>query len=86
MVCLASKTPGAGTSARAMRPHHRTASATLLHQHAPSMSWWVARQNPACQGIRCQISVAALKDRGLRQPSHGLHGRPRAPYSSQVTC
>ena len=30
-----------------------------------------------CKEIRSGISAAALVRRGLRQPTHGLHGRPR---------
>ena len=30
-----------------------------------------------CKEIRIGISAAALVRRGLRQPTHGLHGRPR---------
>ena len=32
-----------------------------------------------CKDIRIGFSAAALVCRGLRQPLHGLHGRPRAP-------
>ena len=36
--------PSAGTRARAMRQHYRTASAPLLHRHAPCKSWRVVLQ------------------------------------------
>ena len=35
--------------------------------------------NTTRKDIRIGISASALACRGLRQPSHGLHGRPRAP-------
>ena len=34
-------------------------------------------ERATCKDIRSGISAAALVRRGLRQPSHGLHGRPR---------
>ena len=35
--------------------------------------------NTTCKNTGIRISASALVCRGLRQPSHGLHGRPRAP-------
>ena len=71
-------TLGASTPARAMRQRCRTACAPPLHRRAaPDMVGKVA--NTTRTDIRIGIGASALVCRGLRQPSHGLHGRPRAP-------
>lgn len=54
-------TPGAGTRACTMRPHSRTTSALVLHQHTPCKSWWVVLLTP-----RVKIS-------GLRSVCRQLH-------------
>ena len=52
-------------------------SASTPTRAAPDMVGEVA--NTTRKDIKIGISASALVCRGLRQPSHGLHGRPRAP-------
>ena len=56
---------------------HGVRSTTTPRRAAPDMVGEVA--NTTRKDIRTGISASALVCRGLRQPSHGLHGRPRAP-------
>ena len=56
---------------------HTVRSTSTPATVAPDMVGEVA--NTARKDIRIGISTSALVCRGLRQPSHGLHGRPRAP-------
>ena len=65
----------------------RSTSATT--RAAPIMVGEVA--NRTRKDIMFRISASALLCRGLRQPSHGLHGRPHAPpytspYTRHVDC
>ena len=56
---------------------HGVRSTSTPTRAAPGMVGEVA--NTSRKDIRIGISASALVCRGLRQPSHGLHGRPRAP-------
>ena len=56
---------------------HGVRSTSIPTRAAPDMVGEVA--NTTCKDIRIGISASALVCRGLRQPSHWLHGRPRAP-------
>ena len=58
-------------------PSHGVRSAAAPTRAAPDMVDEVAHTTR--KDIRIGISASALVCRGLRQPSHGLHGRPRAP-------
>ena len=63
------------------RTSHNTALSHCVHPEAaltntdPFVVGVAARAT--CKDIRSGISAAALVRRGLRQPTHGLHGRPR---------
>ena len=56
---------------------HGVRSTSTPTRAAPGMVGEVA--NTTRKAIRIGISASALVCRGLRQPSHGLHGRPHAP-------
>ena len=58
---------------------YHTASAPMLHRHAPGPLWWPewALIVPGAD-IRSGISAAARIRRNLCQPSHGLHSRSHA--------
>ena len=56
---------------------HGVRSASTPTRAAPDMV--VAVANMTRKDVRIGISASALVCRGLRRPSHGLHGRPRAP-------
>ena len=56
---------------------HGIRSTSTPTRAAPVMVGEVA--NTTRKDIRIGISASALVCRGLRQPSHGLHGRPRPP-------
>ena len=64
---------------------HGVCSASTPTRAAPDMVGAVA--NMTLKDIRIGISASALVCRGLRRPSHGLRGRPRAPpRRAQVRC
>ena len=77
MICTL-RTLGACTPARAMRQRCRTASAPPLHQRARRWTWRVRQPAPRAKTSGLG-SLRRNSCAGLRQPSHGLHGRPRAP-------
>ena len=56
---------------------HGVRSTSTPTRAAPDMAGEVA--NTTRKDIRIGISASALVCRSLRQPSHGQHGRPRAP-------
>ena len=56
---------------------HGVRSTSTSTRAAPDMVGEVG--NTTRKDIRIGISASALVCRGLRQPSHGLYGRPRAP-------
>ena len=56
---------------------HSVRSTSATTHAAPDVVGEVA--NTTRTDSRLGISASALVCRGLRQPSHGLHGRPRAP-------
>ena len=56
---------------------HGVRSTSATTRAAPDMVGEVA--NTTRTDIRIGISASAFVCRGLRQPSHGLHGQPRAP-------
>ena len=56
---------------------HRVRSTSTPKRPAPDIVGEVA--NTTHKDIRIGISESAIVCRGLRQQSHGLHGRPRAP-------
>ena len=56
---------------------HGVRSAATPTRAAPDVVGEVASMTR--KDIRIGISASALVCRGLRRPSHGLHGRPRAP-------
>ena len=59
-----------------LQPHGCTANRRLHVDLCAHQTGKVA--NTTRKDIRIGISASALVCRGLRQPSHGLHGRPRA--------
>ena len=69
--------PGTASHARAMNRRYHTASAPRLPRHTVPVVEG-GSERATCKGIRSGISASALICRGLRQPSQGLHGRPRA--------